>query len=167
MSRGMIKVSPETARMIDDLQARYIYALDTKNLQAWTDTFSTEPDTSYFCISAENHERNLPIALMYDDCRDRIEDRVVFIEKIWVDTFQDYRTRHFIQRTFLEERGPQVYTVHTNFSILYTPEDGRSALQVVGVYEDSVGIDGGEARFLVKRAIYDTTILPRYIVYPF
>jgi 3-phenylpropionate/cinnamic acid dioxygenase small subunit len=163
----MTHVPHEIARTIDDLQARYIYALDTKDFRAWTDTFSADPDTSYFCISAENHERNLPIALMYDDCRDRIDDRVVFIEKIWVGTFQDYRTRHFIQRTCLAELGTQLYGVHTNFSILYTPEDGRSAVQVVGVYEDEVAIQSGEARFRRKRAIYDTTILPRYIVYPF
>lgn len=163
----MTPVPAHTAQAIDDLQARYIHALDTKNFHAWTETFSTEPGASYFCISAENHERNLPIALMYDDCRDRIEDRVVFIERIWVDTFQDYRTRHFIQRTHLEEREAGLYAVQTNFSILYTPETGRSAVQVVGAYLDEVVVEQGSAKFRSKRAVYDTTVLPRYIVYPF
>lgn len=163
----MNSVPAETLAQIDALQTRYIHALDSKNFSAWVDTFSSEPDASYFCISAENEDNNLPIALMYDDCRDRIEDRVVFIEKIWVDTFQEYSTRHFIQRMHVEPIDSNVYAVETNFSIVYTPETGRSGVQVAGVYKDKIHINGIGARFKSKRAVYDTTILPRYIVYPF
>ncbi|HKY91044.1 MAG TPA: aromatic-ring-hydroxylating dioxygenase subunit beta [Nevskiaceae bacterium] len=157
----------EIARQVDDLQARYVRALDTRDLRGWLDTFRREPDTAYFCISAENVERDLPIALMYDDCRDRIEDRVVFIEKIWAGTFQDYRTRHFIQRLHVTSDPAGVVRVETNFSILFTPETGRTEVQVAGLYRDEIVIDDDGARFRSKRAIYDTTILPRYIVYPF
>ncbi|MFA5937843.1 MAG: aromatic-ring-hydroxylating dioxygenase subunit beta [Sinimarinibacterium sp.] len=163
----MNRPSTNDVGLIDDLQARYIHALDSKNFRAWADTFSSAPDAAYFCISAENVERDLPIALMYDDCRDRIEDRIVFIEKIWVDTFQDYRTRHFIQRTHCDALASGIYVVETNFSILYTPETGRSDVQVVGVYKDEVVIEADGARFKSRRAIYDTVVLPRYIVYPF
>lgn len=163
----MTAVSAQVAWEIDELQARYVRALDNRDLAAWTDTFRMEPDTAYFCIAAENVERHHPVALMYDDSRDRIEDRVVFIEKIWADTFQDYRTRHFVQRLRIEQRGPGLYEVETNFTIVYTPETGRSEVQVAGVYRDEVVIDGDGARFRSKRAVYDTTVLPRYIVYPF
>jgi 3-phenylpropionate/cinnamic acid dioxygenase small subunit len=152
---------------IDELQANYIRALDNKAFDAWIDTFDTADDTAYFCISAENADRELPIALMYDDCRQRIEDRVTFIEKVWAGTFQDYRTRHFIQRIGCEPCGDDTYAVETNFSIVYTPESGRSDIQVAGVYKDEVIINGDDAKFKRKKAIYDTTVLPRYIVYPF
>jgi anthranilate 1,2-dioxygenase small subunit len=152
---------------IDDLQARYVRALDQKDLAGWLDTFSTEQDTSYLCVSAENNERSFPIALMYDDSRDRIDDRVTFIEKIWAGTFQDYRTRHFLQRTSASELESGLYAVETNFSILYTPGTGRSDLQVTGVYKDHIRIDQSGARFRAKRVVYDTDVLPRYIVYPF
>lgn len=104
---------------------------------------------------------------MYDDCRDRIEDRVTFIEKVWAGTFQDYRTRHFVQRTNYRLSGEDVYSADTNFCIIYTPDTGRSDVQVTGVYKDEVVVSHIGARFLSKTAIYDTTILPRYIVYPF
>ena len=152
---------------IDALQARYVHALDNRDLQAWVDTFDTARDSSYFCISAENEENGLPIALMYDDCRDRIEDRVVFIEKIWVDTFQDYRSRHFIECTHCEQIDERTYALETNFAVLFTPETGRTGVQVSGVYKDRIIVDGEGARFRSRRAVYDTTILPRYIVYPF
>lgn len=163
----MSKLSAEILAQIDALQARYIHALDHKNFHDWVDTFSPDPEASYFCISAENEDSHLPIALMYDDCRDRIEDRVVFIKKIWVGTFQDYSTRHFIQRTHAEPSGDDIYAVTTNFSIIYTPETGHSEVQVAGVYQDQIHVQETGAKFKSKRAIYDTTILPRYIVYPF
>lgn len=163
----MIDITADILAQIDALQARYIHALDNRDFDAWVDTFGTDKDTAYFCISAENEENDLPIALMYDDCRDRIEDRVTFIEKIWVGTFQDYRTRHFIERTNCKSIGKDIYAVETNFSILYTPESGRSDVQVAGVYKDEMAINGDGAKFRSKRAVYDTTVLPRYIVYPF
>jgi len=163
----MSRISPQIMGLIDDLQARYIHALDNKDFQAWVDTFDTAKDTSYFCISAENEDSGLPIALMYDDCHDRIEDRVTFIETVWAGTFQEYRTRHFIERTRCRALGGDVYAVETNFSILYTPETGRTSVQVSGVYKDEIVFNGEGARFKCKRAVYDTTVLPRYIVYPF
>lgn len=163
----MNAVTAEAIVQIDNLQAAYVHALDNKDFQAWVDTFDTAEDTAYFCTSAENDDHEWPIALMYDDCRMRIEDRVTFIEKIWAGTYQDYHTRHFIQRTLCEQISDDTYAVETNFSIIYTPETGRSDVQVAGVYKDEVLINGKGAKFKRKKAIYDTTILPRYIVYPF
>lgn len=163
----MTGIPADVIGQIDALQARYIHALDNRDFHAWVDTFDEAKDTSYFCISAENEEHGLPVALMYDDCRDRIEDRVVFIEKIWAGTFQDYRTRHFIERTQCEKIDDETYAVETNFSVLYTPETGRTSVQVSGVYKDQIIVNGKDAKFKSKRAIYDTSILPRYIVYPF
>ena len=57
--------------------------------------------------------------------------------------------------------------MRTNFSIEYTFDPNPSKSLATGVYEDVVVIEGGEARFLSKRAVYDTTVLPQYIVYPF
>lgn len=163
----MSAVNLEIIAQIDALQEKYIRALDNKAFETWTDTFDTADDTAYFCTPAENEDNNLSIALMYDDCRQRIEDRVTFITDIWAGTFQDYRTRHFIQRTACEKTAGNIYAVETNFLIVYTPESGRSDVQVAGVYKDEVIINGSDAKFKSKKAIYDTTVLPRYIVYPF
>ena len=162
-----MSATPDIATQVGALQTAYIHALDNRDFHAWADTFVTDPDASYICISAENDQHGWPIALMLDDCRDRIEDRITFIEKIWVGTFQDYRTRHFVQPTRVEKRADGVIEAETNFSILYTPEDGRTAVQVAGVYRDEIVLNGSGAKFKSKRAVYDTTILPRYIVYPF
>lgn len=163
----MLGTDEESLCQVDDLQRRYVEALDRRDLDAWLDCFSQDAVASYFCIAAENVERGLEIALMLDDCRARLIDRVTFITKVWTGTFQPYRTRHFTQRIGKPSLHGGKLRVVSNFSIAITPEGGSSNLLAVGQYEDSVVLDRGEPRFLCKRAVYDTTVLPRYIVYPF
>ena len=152
---------------LDELQNRYISALDSKNMQAWSECFSSRADAAYICRSAENEAMNYPIALMYDDCRARIEDRITFVDDIWRGTFQDYRTRHFTQRISHSRVADSIFEVKSNFSIEYTLDPSASTPLATGVYEDVVVIEDDIARFLSKRAVYDTTVLPQYIVYPF
>jgi 3-phenylpropionate/cinnamic acid dioxygenase small subunit len=151
---------------IEALQNRYITALDGKDIADWASCFSDREDASYICRSAENEANGWPIALMLDDCRARIEDRIMFITKIWVGTFQDYRTRHFVQQVSCERDG-DLWKVRSHYSIEYTLDPNRSQTLSTGVYEDVIEFVDGAARFVSKKAIYDTTVLPQYIVYPF
>lgn len=163
----MLGIDETSLVLIDNLQRRYIEALDRRDLDGWLDCFAHDDAASYFCIAAENVERGLEIALMLDDCRARLMDRITFITKVWAGTFQPYRTRHFVQRIGTPSLEAGKLSIVSNFSIAITPEGGSSSLMAVGQYEDTVVLDRGEPRFLRKRAVYDTTVLPRYIVYPF
>jgi 3-phenylpropionate/cinnamic acid dioxygenase small subunit len=160
-------VSAEVELGIDRLQTQYIASLDGKRMKDWLETFSRRADSSYICTAAENEEAGLPVALMLDDNRARIEDRVSLIEKVWAGTFQDYRTRHFIQRLSCKEIAPGHYSAVTNFTVTATLDEvGTSQTLVCGMYEDEIIMEDSAFRFLHKRSIMDTTILPRYIVYP-
>jgi 3-phenylpropionate/cinnamic acid dioxygenase small subunit len=152
---------------IDALQTRYIHALDSKNMQDWLAAFAEVPEACYICTTQESVDRNLPLALILDDCYARLQDRVTYITKIWAGTFQDYRTRHFTQRVSAETQPGNTVRVRTNFTVIYTPEDtGSSEVLTAGVYEDVVMFADGGARFLSKKAVTDTSVLPRYLVYP-
>ena len=153
--------------MVDELQIRYIDALDSKDMGRWLAAFSEADDASYSCQSAENAAMGWPICLMLDDNRARLKDRVIFVTKIWQGTFQDYRTRHFVQRLSVEKVSDTVCKARSNFTIEYTLDPHETKMLVAGVYEDTIVIENGEARFLEKRAVYDTNVLPQYIVYPF
>ena len=152
---------------IDAVQMAYVMALDAGDMPAWAATFSTAPETSYFCISGENDRRGLPIALMYDDCRARIDDRIAFVDQIWVGTYQPYRMRHLVQRLTCEAAGQNMYRVTSGFMIMMTPEGGATMLMTSGVYHDVIEVQGERAVFREKRAIYDADVLPRYLVFPF
>lgn len=160
-------VTQEILTQVDELQNRYIAALDNKDMKGWAATFADTSDASYICRSAENEAHGWPIALMLDDCRARIKDRITFVTQVWKGTFQDYRTRHFTQRLSCEQESENTFRVRTNFSIEYTHDPHESRTLATGVYEDIVVIEADAPRFLAKRAIYDTTVLPQYIVYPF
>lgn len=162
-----MSLGPEDLARLDALQARYLDALDTKNMPGWLACFSADAAASYICTSLENFERNLPIGLMLDDCRARLQDRVTYITEIWKGTFQDYRTRHFVQRLEAAPLADGVIVLRSNFSVLYTPEDtGGSEVLAAGTYEDRIRFEDGRALFLAKTAVLDTRVLPRYLVYP-
>lgn len=158
------EVSRELLDQIDALQVDYLRSLDRKQLEAWVDCFAAE--ASYICIARENEDQGLPIAVMMDDCRERLNDRVKFINEVWQGTFEDYATRHFVQRTHAAAAGPSIYEVRSNFLVAYTNEGGRTEILAAGEYKDIVLLENGRAKFSEKRAILDTTVSPRYLVYP-
>jgi len=152
---------------LDQLQANYVHALDTKNMQQWLSLFCSDPDASYICTTRENVKKELPLALMLDDCHARIEDRVTFVTKIWAGTFQDYQTRHLTQRLLAKRLEDGTIRINSGFAVYYTAdESGSSAILATGEYEDLVKFENGEPRFLSKKVILDTSVLPRYLVYP-
>jgi anthranilate 1,2-dioxygenase small subunit len=160
-------IPADVLSQIDELQLRYIAALDAKKMNGWLGTFSTRPDASYICTTAESEEAKRPLALIMDDNRLRLEDRVSFVTKVWVGTYTDYRTRHFVQRIACREAGDGLYEVETNFSVTYVPSDtGRAELFATGVYLDRIRIDGEGASFQSKKAVTDTSVLERYMVFP-
>lgn len=154
----------EVLQQIDALQTRYIAALDGKDMAGWLDTFAS--DGSYICIANENEESGLPLALMMDDCHERLEDRVTYVTKVWAGTFEDYQTRHFVQRIACTPKGGDLYETVSNFTVFYTDSAGNTGTLVCGRYVDQIVLGSGGAKLKSRRAVMDTNVAPRYIVYP-
>ena len=106
--------------------------------------------------------------MMLDDCQARLKDRVTMVDDIWAGTFQDYRTRHFTQLVAADKNKDDLVDARTNFQVLYTPDEtGITEVLTVGVYEDRIVVPkSGDAKFLTRKAVLDTNVLPRYLVYP-
>ncbi len=157
----------EESGAIDALQNAYVEALDNKDMSGWLATFDPRDDASYILTTLDNELQDLPLGLMLDDCHARLEDRVTFITEIWAGTFQDYRTRHVVQQTGCTLSVDKVYELRSNFSVFYTPTDtGQSNVLACGVYLDRVILNEDGARFISKKAVTDTSVLPQYLVYP-
>jgi 3-phenylpropionate/cinnamic acid dioxygenase small subunit len=157
-------IDPVVLARVDDLQMKYLAALDRHDLNAWLECFAQE--ASYTCITRENHDADLPVALMLDDTRARLKDRVKFVDEVWSGTYEDYATRHFVQRLECTQGAGGGVNALTNFMVSYTNRHGGSDILVTGVYEDEIELGDNQARFKVKRAILDTVTTPRYLVYP-
>lgn len=163
-SWGSSVTDAELLARVDALQAAYARALDRRDMQGWLDCF--EDEASYVCTARENEEQGLPLALMMDDCRARLVDRVKFVSEVWAGTFEDYATRHLVQRLACRRAPSGLYEVESNFVVTYTSARGRSEVLTAGVYEDRVALSASGARFAAKKAILDTVATPRYLVYP-
>ena len=162
-----MNVTRNISDALSDLQNAYIEALDNKAMHAWLETFEQRVDASYILTTLDNEKQNLPLGLMLDDCYARLEDRVTFITEIWAGTFQDYRTRHVVQQIACSAQSDNTYALRSNFSVFYTPTDtGQSNILACGVYLDVVTFGSAGARFITKKAITDTSVLPHYLVYP-
>lgn len=157
-------IDGETFAQIDALQLRYARALDTRDMTGWAGCFGETG--SYICIARENVEQDLPVAIMMDDSLARIRDRVTYVTKVWAGTFEDYQTRHFVQRIACAPNGEGLYAVESNFLVAYTNARGRSEILVAGIYEDEIELGRGAASFRAKKAVLDTVTTPRYLVYP-
>ena len=116
--------------------------------------------------AAENDRADRPLALMMDDCHDRLEDRVTFVTKVWAGTFDDYQTRHFVQRVACTPKGGDLYETVSNFTVFYTDSAGNTGTLVCGRYVDQIVLGNGGAKLKSRRAVMDTNVAPRYIVYP-
>jgi 3-phenylpropionate/cinnamic acid dioxygenase small subunit len=147
---------------IEALQNHYILALDEKNWDGWLQSFA--PDGQYFAVAADDAAAGRPLALMMDDCYERLQDRVSYITRVW--TYEEYQTRHFAQRLKTTPAGDNEYDVVSNFSIFFTSEAGETNILVTGKYEDRIVVSADGARFKKKRAVIDSFLLPRYLVYP-
>jgi len=152
---------------IDDLHVRYATSLDDRDMKGWLDTFLDVPEAAYVCTNIEAKKAGHRVAMMLDDCYARIQDRVSFITKVWVGTYQDYQTRHVVQRLETKPAGDNRYQVRSSFLCSYTPEEtGRTSLLASGIYDDIVVIGSDGARFLSRTAVLDANVLSHYLVYP-
>ena len=153
--------------LVHRLGERYVEALDGRRMEAWLDCFAA--DGAYYVIGADNDADGLPLCLMMDDCRARLEDRVTFVNDVWPGSFEDYRTRHFVQPVLLEpEDGgePGLYRALSNFTVFATDARGRTGLFVAGEYRDRIRIEDRSCRYVERRAVMDTFTTPGVVVYP-
>jgi 3-phenylpropionate/cinnamic acid dioxygenase small subunit len=151
-------------RQVRALQRRYVRAVDEKRLDEWVSLFAVE--CSYIVTTRENEERGLPLALVCDDSNDRIRDRVVYIQDVWKDHFNDYRQRHILSQPEVSWFGGEARASVSFAVYISEPTKIGSQLLATGEYVDVVVFERGVARFREKRVILDADVLPRYFVYP-
>ena len=160
---ALSRVSSEVRDQIADLQAEYVDALDNQDMEGWLAAFDDQG--TYYCRSKENEDDGLEVGYMFDDCHARLCDRVKFVDQIWAGTFEEYQTRHFLQPTRYKSLGEDLYATQTNFTVMYTDDTGITKVLASGRYVDEIVVNG-VAKLRSRKAILDTNVVPRYIVYP-
>ena len=175
-------VDPAIRERVGRLNERYMLALDTQDMEGWLACFDS--DGQYFVQGADNAAAGLPLSLMYDDCYERLEDRVTFVNDIWPGAFEEYQTRHFLQPLVLEpvvlepatpasekaaidepERSILLRAV-SNVTVMASDQRGRTNLFITGQYVDTLRHRDCIALIKERRVVMDTFATPGVVVYP-
>ena len=157
---------PRVLAQVRRLEQRYVDAVDSRRMEAWLDCFTE--DGSYYVLGVDNEADDLPLCLMMDDCRERLEDRATFVDEVWPGSYEDYQTRHFVQPLRLEadESAAGRFRSLSNFTVFATDARGRTSLFIAGQYRDRIRVSGEECRYVERRVVMDTFTTPGVIVYP-
>lgn len=161
-----------SAAYINVMQLMGLYAkyLDNKDLSGWAGLFTEH--ASYSVASSENVSAGLPLLLINDDSKSKIEDRVRYVCEFWDGHYNDYLPRHVISAPLLVDMQSDRIEFEQNFSLYMTETDagsdksGMTSLLCVGHYRGEVGVTGERLQLSSLNAYLDTCVLTSALVYP-
>jgi anthranilate 1,2-dioxygenase small subunit len=147
---------------INDLQQRYVNALDNDRLEQWPDFFVEE--CRYEIIPKENADQDLPAAVMY--CRNRrmLRDRVLSLRN--ANIFEGHTYRHMTSGLVITKIDDDTVHTESNYVVIITGQAGESSVYQAGTYRDEVIRVDGQWRYLKKRVIFDTSRVQTLLATP-
>ena len=148
---------------IQDLNARYVQAIDGNKLEAWPDFF-TEVGR-YRVTTAENFERGLPLGLIYATSRAMLRDRVRSLRD--ANVYEAQRYRHVIAPPVIEQGEGGLIHARTSFMVVRIMHTGETALFVTGRYDDRIRLDGPDGpQFVEKTVVLDSRRIDTLLAIP-
>src|SRR6476660_3107491 len=96
---------------VQDLNARYVQAIDDDRLEAWPDFFVET--CRYIITTAENRERGLPLGMIYATSRAMLRDRVHSLRD--ANVYEAQRYRHVIGPPVIEPGEGGAVAAHSSF----------------------------------------------------
>lgn len=155
-------VSAELRTEISDFYLRYIRCVDSASFDQWPDFFID--DCVYEVKARENHDRDLPLALMRYESKGMLRDRVFGITQTLFH--QPYYQCHILGGLLIESGAEGEFAVEANYAVFRTKPGSVSELFNVGRYLDVVVRDGAALKYRQKRCIYDSEMVLNSVIYP-
>ena len=147
---------------IDQLYAAYCAALDEKRFDAWPEFFLE--DGRYTLQARENHERQLPLALMDLESRGMMKDRVYGITQTIFHG--PYYTRHIVSPAQVLSADGDLVTAQANYAVFRTRPAGVSEVYNVGRYIDEIMRTDEGLKFRRRLCVYDSEMILNSLIYP-
>jgi 3-phenylpropionate/cinnamic acid dioxygenase small subunit len=149
--------------MVQDLNARYVHAIDEDRLEQWPEFFAE--DGRYRITTAENVERGLPLSLMSATSRAMMRDRVNSLRN--ANVYESQRYRHAVGTPLIEPGSDGVVRAVTNFLVARIMHTGETMLFATGRYEDRISLPGdARPHFVEKTVILDSRQIDTLLAIP-
>ena len=152
----------ELTLKVQDLNARYVQAIDDDKLEAWPDFFTE--NGRYRIATAENVERGLPLGMIYATSRAMLRDRVRSLRD--ANVYEAQRYRHFVGAPLVEAAEGGAIAAQTSFIVARIMHTGETALFATGRYQDRIVFEHGAARFAEKIVILDSRLIDTLLAIP-
>jgi len=139
---------------VENLLARYAHAIDDDRLEAWPDFFVEH--ARYRITTAENHERGLPLSLVYADSRAMLRDRVSALRH--ANVYEAQRLRHCVSAVMVGRIDAHTARAVSAFQVVRIMHSGESMLFASGRCLDRIRIAGeaGLAQFEERIVVIDS-----------
>jgi len=147
---------------VENLLARYVHALDDDRLEDWPGFFVDQG--RYRITTAENHERKLPLSIIYADSRAMLRDRVSALRH--ANIYEAQRYRHAVSSTLVERIDAQTVSAISNFQVVRIMHTGESLVFASGRYLDRVRLNGREPQFEEKVVVLDSRSVDTLLAIP-
>jgi anthranilate 1,2-dioxygenase small subunit/terephthalate 1,2-dioxygenase oxygenase component beta subunit len=146
-----------------ELQARYVQALDDDRLEAWPDFFVEQ--CRYFVTTAENLAQGMPLGMIYATSRAMLRDRVKSLRE--ANVYEAQRYRHVIGPPVIEAGEGGLVRAQTSFMVVRIMHTGETLMFASGRYDDRIVLEGPEApRFAEKVVVLDSRQIDTLLAIP-
>jgi len=157
-----LDVSLTVRARLADLYCAYDDTLNNGELENWPPLFTE--DCVYKILPRDNHERGLPVAVIYCESRAMLTDRVVAIRETAL--YAPRIARRMTGGICVREVDDGGWRLTANFAVFETMPNQPSMLFLCGRSLDKVIDQDGVLRFAERVFVYDSTIIPASLVYP-
>ena len=106
-------MTPEQQLTVQNLNARYVEAIDDGKLEAWPDFFTEHG--RYRITTAENFARDLPLAMIHATSRAMLRDRVRSLRD--ANVYEGQRYRHVLGAPLVEADSAGALGARTSFIV--------------------------------------------------
>ena len=158
-----MNLEPHQQQELETLYNRYAQRLDDGPLEQWPDLFTEH--CSYQVIPRDNFDAGLPLAIIRCESRAMLVDRVRAVRETIMH--EPRYLRHHITNISGSLRETGEIDVIAHYSVIEVLHDALPRILSVGRYLDQVvRSSDGALKFIDKRVVYDSVLVPNTIVYP-
>lgn len=159
------RIPVEDRLALDDMCQAYAATLDERRYEDWPMFFM--PDAMYRVVPRENHELNLPIALIHCEGHGMMKDRVVALREAVM--MRPRSLRRFVTPVRIgsgDGSCDDPLHIRSNVLLVETLHERMTQIVLSGVFHDTVVRDGEGWRFSGRLCIFDSLLLPDSLVEP-
>jgi anthranilate 1,2-dioxygenase small subunit len=148
-------------RQIEDLNARYIRAIDDDKLEDWPPLFTEK--CLYRVTTRENFDRGLTMPLMECISRGMLVDRVTGYRR--VNIYEPQRYTHMVSGLAIESADKSSVTTRQSYVVIRTMVTGEMTIFSTGVYLDRIAL-GDQVQFEERIVVQESRRVDTLLVIP-